>query len=323
MQHFGISGSFLICLGIFFFIEGCTSKDQSQNNTVAQDTSVINKINTVVGVAEIEPVDHILPLSSKIGGVVSKIYHDINDEVEEGTVILKLDNALEIAQLDQAVSKLSSQRAAIASSRANLHALQLKVQNNQDNFDHNKNLIVSGAITQQMYDDSKFDLESSQADVAGGLATLQEQEAKLSELEADVNYYQTLLDQKLVKAPAKGRILSMDIREGEYLSPTQTIGDFAPSGRLMAITEIDELFANKIRIGLPACIHPQGSLDTLATGSIFIMSPYLRKKTLFSDDPANMEDRRVREVRVLLDKKTNLLIGTRVDCTIVLDSTGR
>ncbi|HXD93019.1 MAG TPA: HlyD family efflux transporter periplasmic adaptor subunit, partial [Bacteroidia bacterium] len=127
-----------------------------------------------------------------------------------------------------------------------------------------------------------------------------------------------VIDKKKIKAPANGKILSVDVRLGNNVLASQSVGDFAPDGPLIAITEVDELFATKIAVGMKAYIRPQGQLDTLATGKIYLTSPYLRKKTLFSDDATNMEDRRVREVRVLLDKSDKVLIGSRVECVILL-----
>lgn len=49
---------------------------------------------------------------------------------------------------------------------------------------------------------------------------------------------------------------------------------------------------------------------------MILASPYLRKKSLFADNSANLEDRRVREVRVQLDNPENVLIGARVECII-------
>jgi hypothetical protein len=50
------------------------------------------------------------------------------------------------------------------------------------------------------------------------------------------------------------------------------------------------------------------------------LSPYLKKKSLFSDDSANMEDRRVREVRIRLTGAANLLINSRVEAVIDLST---
>jgi multidrug resistance efflux pump len=144
---------------------------------------------------------------------------------------------------------------------------------------------------------------------------LAQQKAKLNELLADLNYYQTLLDRKSIKAPTDGTILSIDVKIGSYLDNKTPIGDFAPSGPLIAVTEIDELFADKVQISQKATIRPQGDTIILSAGKVILMAPYLKKKSLFSDNATNLEDRRVREVRVQLDNE-KVLIGSRVECVI-------
>ena len=71
-----------------------------------------------------------------------------------------------------------------------------------------------------------------------------------------------------------------------------------------------------MKIGQKAIVRPQGSRDVLTTGTVVLASPYLRKKSLFADNAANLEDRRVREVRVQLDDPTKVIIGARVECVI-------
>jgi hypothetical protein len=94
------------------------------------------------------------------------------------------------------------------------------------------------------------------------------------------------------------------------------MSEFAPVGPVMAITEIDELFADKVKEGQIAEIRLQGDTVIIGSGKVILAAPYLRKKSLFSDKADNLEDRRVREVRVQLDSSTRILIGSRVECII-------
>jgi multidrug resistance efflux pump len=128
-----------------------------------------------------------------------------------------------------------------------------------------------------------------------------------------------LTEEKTIRAPLAGTLLSLDTKQGAFLEPGKPIGDFAPAGPLIALTEIDELFAGKVQAGQKAFIRPQGKKDTLSTGVVVMTSPYLRKKSLFSDQPGDLEDRRVREVRVRLDRPEAVLIGARVECVIVVE----
>jgi HlyD family secretion protein len=180
--------------------------------------------------------------------------------------------------------------------------------------------LASGAITQQVFDDSKAAMEGLKEDLATNDANIAQQESKLKEIEADIAYAQTLVNRKKVTAPVKGTILNLNLKLGSIINSNESFGDFAPEGPFVAIGEIDEMFAQKLRLGQSAYIREQGGTDTISTGKVYFMSPYLKKKSLFSDRPDNLEDRRVREVRVLLDDKSNVLIGTRVECVIDIKS---
>ena len=283
-----------------------------------QVTDNVTEVTKIVGLASIEPLTRIVSLFSDAGGIVEKINYDIGSEVKADEPIFKLNDDVEEAQLEQTKSKLATQQAMINSAFAQLASLKAKMASSQLTYNRNASLVKAGAVTQQVTDDSKFSYESAQNDALSAEASVKEQEAKKSEIEADINYYKTLIERKRIKAPATGKVLSVDVNIGSYVMPSQSLGNFAPDGPLMAITEVDELFAEKVKVGMKAYIRTEGQTDTLATGKVYLTSPYLRKKTLFSDDATNMEDRRVREVRVLLDKSGELLIGSRVECVILL-----
>jgi hypothetical protein len=81
---------------------------------------------------------------------------------------------------------------------------------------------------------------------------------------------------------------------------------------------VDELYALKVKEGQRVSINLQGTKQTLTSGSVVYCAPYLSKKSIFSDRADNLEDRRVREVRVRVDNPSAVLIGSRVECIIKL-----
>jgi len=313
MNKFTPSLFLLICFS--FLLSAC--KTDKKNKEVLPSNPAENKM--IVGVANIEPQGRIVSLYAEVAGIIEQINFDINDTVKKDQVIIKLDALVEQAQLQQAQSKISTQRAAIDVAKAQLESAQVKLNNAKTNYERNQRLKQFDGVSQQVVDDSKYAFETAQSDVSSAQANLSERNNQLKEQETDIQYYQKIIDRKSIKAPADGKLLSMDVRVGNSVNSSQAVADFAPAGHLIAITEVDELYADKVSPGLSAYIRPQGSTDTLATGKVILCSPYLRKKSLFSDNAANMEDRRVREVRVLLNESSKVLIGSRVECVIMLN----
>lgn len=299
-------------------LSSCGGGKKEEKKPTITSKQAMSDVDKVVGIANIEPVGKILPISSEVNGTITSIAVEANDEVKRGQTLMTLDYKVEESQLAQAKSKLGTQRAVIQSAQASLAPLQVKLENARTNYERNKNLLNGGATTQQVVDDSNFAYQQIQKDISAAQATVAQQESKMAELQADINYFQTLLDRKLIKAPMDGKILSIDTKVGSAITNTSALGDFAPAGNLMAITEIDELFADKIKMGQLAYIRPQGSTEVLAKGKVIFASPYLKKKSLFADKVENLEDRRVREVRVELEPDSKVLIGSRLECVIEL-----
>ncbi len=303
----------LIGVAVLLFACGSDKKANEQLNKIDSVT-----IKQVVGIANIEPLKRILTLTPEASGVIRKINVEINQQVKKGDVLFVLDNETETAQLHQAESKLATQISVIEKNKAAVRTAETNLANSKTNLARSKNLFASNAITQKQMEDEQLNFETKTLQFESSKADLNQSQKRLAELKSDVEYYQTILNKKIIKAPLNGTILSVDTKLGVNVSTATALADFAPEGPVMAITEIDELFADEVKPDQKAFIRAQGDTVILATGKVILAAPYLRKKSLFSDKADNLEDRRVREVRVELDSTATLLIGSRVECIIEL-----
>lgn len=301
-------------------LTACGGKKEAApvSDTTAQAPPAPAIIDQVVGIASIEPVSRLLPISAEVGGVVSSISIQANQPAEKGQTILTMEKDVEEAQLRQAKSKFATQEAQIRSLKATRESLKVRIDNARRTLERNRQMLQGGAVTQQVFDDSESQVLTYEKDLETSDANIAQQTLRLKELEADVNYNQTLINRKSVQAPAKGKVLSLDVKEGSIVTTTASLGEFAPEGAWMAITEVDELFADRVQIGQRAYVRSQGGNDSLSLGKVIFVAPYLKKKSLFSDRTDNLEDRRVREVRVQLEDNSKVLIGSRVECVILL-----
>jgi|694.fasta_scaffold03233_8 multidrug resistance efflux pump len=276
----------------------------------------------VVGVANIEPLARTLDLTSEAAGVVDRILVEANDTVQQGDTLVVLRNAPERARSEQKAAALATQRNAvdaatqeIASAKADLDLASAELQRTEA-------LFSGAAATAQERDQKRADAQRKAAQLRTLEARQREASSKVRELEADLRASRADLGRTLVLAPTAGLVLSIDTRVGSAAASNSTLGTFAPSGPLMAVTEVDELFADQVKLGDKAFIRPQGRMDTLSTGTVVFAAPSLSSKSLFSGQATDLEDRRVREVRVQLDR-SDVLIGSRVDCVIMLSAKTR
>lgn len=318
----GLSG-WLSILSVLTLTAACNSnasKTSEQKDSV-RTVQAPKRIDEVVGIAVIEPAARISQLSAETGGLIRSINVNIGQQLTKGQVILTMDNAVETAQLRQANVKIKTQQDAIETARQNVQTLRVQLGKAQDDLRRNQTLFAGNALTRKELDDAQYQVSNLQQQIRASEAQVRQAESQIASIRADVQYASTVAGLKTVRAPANGTLLSLDAKVGQFLNSNQSIGDFAPAGPLVAITEIDELFALNVKVGQRAYVRPQGSDEKLTTGTVVLASPYLRKKSLFADNTANLEDRRVREVRVQLDNPGSVIIGARVECVIDVRST--
>lgn len=309
----------IILFGIVVF--SCGKKDAAtlEQEAIAKNQVKIDsvfRLNHVIGLGRIEPADKITTVNSEVEGFVKEVRYIENQKITKGQVLLVLDSDVENAQLSQSKSKISSQESSISAAKANADVIKVKISQAKNTLDRNQKLLVGNAITQQIFDDSKYALQDLEKQLSQAIQNVLQQENRLKELKTDIGYYQILSDRKFVRSARNGTFLSQDIKPGQYVSKTTSLGDFAPEGPLQAICEIDELFANKMMVGQAAEIRLQGTTEILTKGTLQYVAPYLKKKSLFSDRADNLEDRRIREIRIKLDDPSKVLIGQRVEVVI-------
>jgi HlyD family secretion protein len=300
-------------------LQACGKSDPAAANAAGVEAKAVvaSDVKSVMGIALIEPGKRIAQLGQNQSGTVKEILAAPGAQLKAGQDILVLESSLESVQVAQASARIVTQGDAIVAAQANLDVLESRLRKTKADRDRDEKLFSGNAITQQAIEDSRAQVDQLEQEYKARLAELKQARARANELRTDLSYYQTVLGQFTLKAPTDGTLLSLDVRMGEFLDGRTSVGEFAPAGPVIALTEIDELYAEQVKVGQKAYIRPQGKNDTLSTGTVVLASPYLRKKSLFSDNPGNLEDRRVREVHVQLDKPEAILIGARVECIVL------
>jgi HlyD family secretion protein len=301
-------------LTVAIVLNGCAKKNNTDQVKVAQ----LLQISTaeVVAIGRVEPEAKITAIGCQVGGILKHLYVHEGDSVKKGALMLELNHDYEDIQLQQALTKTATQTAEIENVKAQLASVKLKKSNLQIKLQRVKNLVARDAETQQNQDNAQTDFDQSLTDIERFTAAYNSEKAKLNERIADVSVVRAAIAQKKIMAPADGIVLNMDVTEGASVTTSKGLFDFAPNSPLTVLCEVDELLAGELKLGQDAYIRNQGAVEKLATGTVIFVSPYLKKKSLFSDDGGNMEDRRVREVRILLRGQPNLLFNTRVEAVI-------
>lgn len=299
---------------IALIFSSCGGKEENKSDTV----SVLKEIapSDIVGLGRIEPSEKLSSLATEVGGIVVDIHKKENDIIAKGDLIIELDHSVQDAKKAQIESRIATQRIEINIAQLKLKEHKINLVNKQIELQRLKNLHENGAETRQNVDNLETETKIFQTNVEQLQGRVMMENSRLKEIKQELKVSDEELQQYLVKALNDGQIMTMNATKGAALSPNQAFADFIPKSKLVATCEIDELFADKIKKGQKAIIRQIGSNKTIGSGIVVFASSALKRKSLFSEKAGDQEDRRVREVKILLANQTKYLINSRIECVI-------
>ena len=313
-----IKNLFIVSI-LIYAISSCSNKEaKSETQSKADSTQTAQQsLEKITGIARIEPEKGLLYIYSSSNGSIDKILANENQQVEQGSSLLILDDATDRALLEVDQSKISAQNSVIEASKQNEASVKTDLMKAQSDLALNKKLLDAKAITQQALNESKTKLEKLLNDYAKAIADKNQQINKMKEIKANVNYRKKVLDDKRLRSAFPGKVLQWDVHAGDYVTQGQKLGQFAPDGSLVAVTEVDELFQDKVKEGMKADVFSQLDGKKIASGTVTYVAGFLKKKSLFADDNT-VEDRRIKVIKVRLEDNTRAVINSKVDCAIYL-----
>jgi membrane fusion protein, multidrug efflux system len=212
---------------IKYFISGMGLPPATVSTMVVGSSEWQPKLSSVANVRAFRGVD----LSPEVGGLVDSVAIKSGMDVQEGEILIKLNDASDIAQLNslRAMADLA------------------KVVNERD-----RQQVAIQAISKNVFDTSKADAKSKEAQVAQQAA---------------------LVAKKSLKAPFSGRVGIVMINPGQYVNP----GD-----KLVTIQTLDPIFvdfnlpqstAGQIAVGQEIIVTTDAFKDASFSGKITAISP--------------------------------------------------
>ena len=297
---------------------GCAANEESkkgnQPETIVPAKLVVKEI---VGIGKIEPENEIINLAATSGGIVREVFKNDGSEVKEGDILLKLDDDLEQIRIEQVKSQMKTQQLQIESDLISIKDTELKIANKKKLLLSTQALVKKGAETTQILDDLETEVSSLGISIEKGKSAVSLSQSRLNELQQQLNLLQSEANKKVLRSPYQGIILDMQAKKGSAISQFQNYAEFAPKGKNIIRAEVDEMFCDQLKIGQAVQVRLVGSDKNIATGEIIMLSPYLKRKSLFSEKASDQEDRRVREIKININGDAELIINTKVECVII------
>lgn len=312
----------LTILTVLLVTLSCNNENEA-NTTELRNVDITSNaepigISHVVGLGKIEPETKILSLASASSGIITGILKNNGDRVKEGETIIVLDSETETTNLQLIRDRIRTQENQVEFDKQSVREAEFRLENKTKLAESSRRLLERGAETGQNLYDIETDVRILETGLLKAKAGLAISESRLNELRTEFRKAQTELNRRNLTAPADGIVLNVTVTAGSSISQYSEFCEFAPEGKKIARCEIDEMFADRISEGQSAEISLVGNREIIATGQVIRAAPYLKRKSLFSELPGDMEDRRVREIWILLNDDNSLLFNMQVECKIII-----
>lgn len=312
---------YYLAMGILLsLVSACHSK----NNDAATENDpstlhTIENVTHIIGIGKIQPLNGVVALASNVSGIVESVRKHTGDSVKKGEVIITLKQVAEKLKKQQILDKMEVQKRQIAVKRSAIAEYLAQLSSKEKNLNTSEKLLKSGAETAQNVANLKTESTVLQSKVSASIKDVSLAVAQLNELKTQLSLAEQDIEDRTIRAPADGVLLTMDAQVGGAVQALSPVAQFIKDEPLVVKGEVDEMFANQLKLGQEANIHFIGKDKTISTGKIIQLSSGLSNKSLFTDVPGEQQDRRVRQFKIKLDSANQLLVNTKVACEINLN----
>jgi len=307
----------------------------------------------VGGVGIVEPVGEATVIGSQLPGVVEKVFVQPGANVQQGQELLQLDSRSAIADLAVAKAELSAQEAKLVELQTQIEVLKARLDaavsiqdqasaadaNAKRELDRANAIGVSNALSQEEIDTRKLNSEISKAkyreaqarvreaqanlnmfDGKPVAASLEVQRATVAQAHANLVRAQTNLELRTIRAPKSGTILSVKIRQGEFIpasilaNPLITMGQIDP---LHIRVDIDESEIPRFRSDATATATLRGASGNGVKLQYVRTEPLVVPKRNLTGTVSERVDTRVMQVIYSVNpQELRAIVGQQVDVYI-------
>jgi HlyD family secretion protein len=242
-----------------------------------------------------------------VSGVVNKIMVDAGDFVKKGDPLFSLDQR-------QALADVAIKQSEAVLAQENLNQAKVDLESKKHLNDLIQQVSDKQAVSQQ-------DIITRADNLALSSANVKVTQAALKNAEANLKASKTNLDLLTVRAPGDGKVLQVNVNEGEFVTATTSTGTppvlFGNVNQHQIRIDIDENDAWKFKQGARAIAYLRGNTAVHAPIHYSYCEPYVVPKTQLSGIAREIVDVRVLQVVYVYDpKEFPAYLGQQLDVYI-------
>ena len=212
---------------------------------------------------------HKINVNSKVTGRVKWIGVEKGDKVQEGQVLVRLEDDEFRAQYNQASGAAAAAQAfyeellhgsrpeEVAQAQHNLDEARATLANDKLTLDRTRDLYGQGVVSKQALDDATARFDSDQQRVNSLEKTFQlskigpraeeiaRAKGQLAQAEGQAAYSKSLLDATVIRAPVSGTILERNAEKGELITAQfASSAEGGPQGSVASLADLNDIQAD-------------------------------------------------------------------------------
>ena len=290
----------------------------------------------------VEPGSGEFRLGTAMIGTVAKVPVKVNDKVEQGELLIRLDDEEARAELASAEAQeglsarerdgqpSTSGREDVTKGEDGVYSAEREVTGARFELDAAIAARRKGEATDQQLADARRRLAKAQervererlayakAQAKSNLPAPNRYESALTVARANVALAATKLDKTRIRAPRAGTVLELNAKEAEIVSPSPdqplvVVGDMSV---VRVKAEVDDGDVAKIKVGQKAFVRSINYPGKDFEGKVTTLAPAMTTPRISPRGPRRPSDIEVLEIMIELDGDVPLLPGMRVDAFV-------
>ena len=256
----------LVLLGVVATAYRLLSHDAPEVEVVRASAQSSDVGGVVLSASGYIVAHHKINLNSKVTGRVKWIGVEKGDKVQEGQVLVRLEDDEFRAQYEQAKGAAENARAyleelqngsrpeEIQQAQHNLDEARATLVNDKLTLDRTRDLANQGVVSKQAFDDATAKFEADQQRVnslekvfqLSRIGPRKEEIARargaLAQAQGQADYAKSLLDATVIRAPVTGTILERAAEKGELVtSGFASTAEGGPQGLVVSLADLNDL----------------------------------------------------------------------------------
>ena len=256
----------VVVLALLCTVGGAAAWYSRQENaqTPSFRTVRVTRSDLVVSIGAtgtVEP-EEVIDVGAQVAGRIVSFGKDVTgkgidyrSDVEEGTLLARIDDSLYAAQAAEAEAQAQQAKAAVVLAQANLTQAKAKLYQAQRDWERAQKLGPSEALAQSSYDAYQSGYEIARANVAVSEASIVQAQASQTQTEAVLQENRQRLSYCTITSPVKGVIIDRRVNIGQTVVASLN----APSlfllakdlTRMQVWVAVNEADIGKIHVGQP------------------------------------------------------------------------